>query len=160
MKVKRNFAHIFFTRGPPQRLDYSVRGSIVNYRQRNIGSVEIADVILWAACDRCTEGTAHFSEHPCSITQCVHKRDENVDLELLDRIACTDCKDVAYCYRCFVVCVHACLLDITMSCVLKRLNQSRWRLRCMGPTTHVLSGGPDPLRGRGNFGGMSRPIYI
>ena len=34
--------------------------------------------------------------------------------QLLGRIAGTDCKDAAYCYRCVVVCV--CLLDITMSC--------------------------------------------
>ena len=46
------------------------------------------------------------------------------------------------------VCVY-----VTGISIAKRLNRSRCRLARMGPHNHVLDGGPDPPRGRGNFGG-------
>ena len=71
---------------------------------------------------------------------------------LLSRIACTECKDAAYCYRCFVVCVG-------LSVVLGR-RVSIYSNGPVGPVNRaVLGGDQDPTpRGRGNFFGGGAPM--
>jgi len=79
---------------------------------------------------------------------------------LSGRIACTECKAAASCYRysvvCMCVCLYACLLDRSVSPAktaepIKMPLELCTRVR---PKNHILRGGPDPPRGRGNFGGL------
>jgi len=77
--------------------------------------------------------------------------------------ACTECKDAACCYWCSVVCVHVCLLDITMICAetAEAIEMPFWLWTQVGPRNHVLGGGPDHCRGRGNFFfGGGDPCYV
>ena len=72
--------------------------------------------------------------------------------KLVGCMACTQCKHVACCYRCSVVCmsVSVCMLDTTVS---PTKTAELWTQT--GPRNHVLGGGAEPAKGRGNFGGRS-----
>jgi len=80
-------------------------------------------------------------------------------LLFLGRIACAECKDAAYCYRCSVVCVCVCLLDITVSCAEtdgpSKMPFGVWT--SVGRGNHVLSGGRIP-HGKGQLWGEGRPV--
>jgi len=59
-----------------------------------------------ASLSRALACTAHFSTRICDFPsrRCL----ENVRVVFLGRIACTECKNAAYCCRCSVVCMCAC----------------------------------------------------
>jgi len=67
-----------------------------------------AETGTFQACQQVRQFVA-MDLHP---TTTVQKSEQTI----LGHTACTECKDVAYCYRCSVVCVCVCLLDTTMSC--------------------------------------------
>jgi len=78
-------------------------------------------------------------------------------IPLLRHTACTDCKDVAYCYWCSVVHVCVCLLYICTWpwALLKQLNQLRchWNVDSGWHNKPCFIWGPGSPKVKGKFGG-------
>ena len=70
----------------------------------------------------------------------VPKHRDDLQIVLLDYIACTDSKDAAYCYRCSVVCMSVCWSQAWA----KLTEMTFWLWTQVGQRNHVLGGGLDP----------------
>jgi len=96
------------------------------------------------------------SDRPLIVSK---QRNENRwHLTLFGCLACIQCKDAAYCYRCCVVCVF--VGHIYMSCAktAEPIEMLFGVWTSVGPRNRVLRGGPG-LREKGNFGGRHLPAH-
>ena len=87
----------------------------------------------------------------------------SIKLRQLGRYCCYAASHAVCCYRCSMICIPVCLCMCLLVTTISSVKVAQVIEMPFGVQTHVgqrnsVLGGPDPRRGRGNFGGITRPV--